>query len=88
MVLTYLAIKIGHSLSVELCMYRSYQLDGQLKVSKQPSCHVQALDTLHKCTQLHPQFADLTYSIKLRTLKGKICRMQNYHRQASTVSTV
>merc|ERR1719410_116952 len=30
-----------------------------------------ALDTLHKCTQLYPQFADLTGSIKLRTLKGQ-----------------
>ena len=30
-----------------------------------------ALETLHKCTQLYPQFADLTGSIKLRTLKGQ-----------------
>ena len=30
-----------------------------------------ALETLHKCSQLYPQFADLTGSIKLRTLKGQ-----------------
>ena len=30
-----------------------------------------ALETLHKCTQMYPQFADLTGSIKLRTLKGQ-----------------
>ena len=31
----------------------------------------QALETLHKCSQTYPQFADLTGSIKLRTLKGQ-----------------
>merc|ERR1719410_196958 len=30
-----------------------------------------ALETLHRCSQLYPQFADLTASIKLRTLKGQ-----------------
>ena len=30
-----------------------------------------ALAALHRCTQLYPQFADLTASIKLRTLKGQ-----------------
>ena len=30
-----------------------------------------ALETLHRCSQLYPQFADLTGSIKLRTLKGQ-----------------
>merc|ERR1719167_694516 len=30
-----------------------------------------ALAALHRCTQLYPQFADLTGSIKLRTLKGQ-----------------
>ena len=30
-----------------------------------------ALETLHRCIQLYPQFADLTSSIKLRTLKGQ-----------------
>ena len=29
-----------------------------------------ALDTLHRCTVSHPQFAELTKSIKLRTVKG------------------
>ena len=29
-----------------------------------------ALDALHRCTLAYPQFADLTKSIKLRTLKG------------------
>ena len=30
-----------------------------------------ALDALHKCSAAYPQFADLTRSIKLRTLKGQ-----------------
>ena len=30
-----------------------------------------ALEALHRCTQCYPQFADLTRSIKLRTVKGQ-----------------
>ena len=30
-----------------------------------------ALESLHKCTEAYPQFADLTRSIKLRTVKGQ-----------------
>ena len=31
----------------------------------------QALDSLHRCTEAYPQFADLARSIKLRTVKGQ-----------------
>jgi breakpoint cluster region protein len=35
------------------------------------SNYQKALEALHKCSAAHPQFADLTRSIKLRTVKGQ-----------------
>ena len=55
--------KIGHHFKM---------LAQQTKVYAQfLSNYPAALETLHRCSQLYPQFADLTGSIKLRTLKGQ-----------------